>query len=180
MTYFPKRSKLARAASMALLIATPAAAQTPPAAQPAALSALLACRTKTDSAERLACYDAAASNLGAAAQSGEVVVVDREQVRKARREAFGFSLPSLDLFDRDSAKPPEAESLQAVVASVRTDGSGKLLVELEDGAVWQQMDTRTLGRTPRKGSKADIRKGAMAGYFLSLDGQTAIRARRVE
>lgn len=180
MTYFPNRSKLACGASLALLIASPVAAQSPPTVQPPVLSALLACRAKTDAAERLACYDAAAANLGAAAQSGDVVVVDRDQVRQARREAFGFTLPSLELFDRGAPKEPQAESLTAVVASARTDGAGKLIVQLEDGAVWMQTDTRRLGRSPKKGSKAEIRRGAMAGYFLSLDGQTAIRAKRVE
>lgn len=181
MTHFIQRSKLAAAASAALLIAGSALAQpATTSVQPPALASLLACRDKTVSAERLACYDEAAAKLGAAAQSGDVVVVDREQVRKARREAFGFSLPSLDLFDREAPKTPEADQLEAVVASARTDGAGRLIITLEDGAVWAQTDNRVLGRQPRKGSRAEIRKGAMAGYFLSLDGQAAVRAKRVE
>ena len=43
-----------------------------------------------------------------------------------------------------------------------------------------QNDSETLFREPKKGSKVEIRKASMGGYFMNVDGQRAIRARRVK
>ena len=50
--------------------------------------------------DRLACFDAAAARLDEAEKKGDIVVVDRRQAQEVRRQAFGFTLPSLTLFDR--------------------------------------------------------------------------------
>ena len=47
---------------------------------------------------RLACFDRAAGSLLAARDSGEVRVVDREEVQETRRGLFGFTLPKLGIF----------------------------------------------------------------------------------
>ena len=54
------------------------------------------------------------------------------------------------------------------------------VVTLDDGAVWSQVDREKLSKYPRKGSKAEVRRASLGTYFLRLDGQTAIRAKRVE
>jgi hypothetical protein len=94
-------------ATALVLIAAPSvgAGQTP-ADSAALIKALGDCRSLAESSARLACFDAAAARLLSAEQSGEVVVVDRTQARAARRQAFGFSMPSLDIFKRGE---PEAE-----------------------------------------------------------------------
>ncbi len=70
------------------------------------LARLVACRTMADTSARLACYDVAAAALDAAERQGDVVVVDRNQISTARRENFGFSLPSLpNLFRSATGRP---------------------------------------------------------------------------
>ena len=59
-------------------------------------------------------------------------------------------------------------------------GDGKWSLELEDGAVWVQTESATLGRRPKDGSTVEIRKAAMGSYFINIDGQRAIRAKRVK
>ena len=54
---------------------------------------------------------------------GNIVAVDKEQVRTVRRQAFGFTLPSLGLLDR-SDKPEELEQITATVAEARQRGDG--------------------------------------------------------
>jgi hypothetical protein len=178
MTQFQNVTKLTWTLLLTGLIAGPAVAQQAPSRPAPPLAALLECRARTDDGARLACFDAAAAAFGKAAEDGDIMVVDRDQVRRARQEAFGFRLPSLALFDRQSEDAPE--SRVAVVKSVGATSDGGLLIELEDGAVWRQTDQRTLGRRPRPGSKAEIRRGALNSYFMSLDGQPSLRARRVE
>ena len=64
--------------------------------------AVLACRSETDPQARLQCFDRTSGALATAAQSGAVVVVDREEVRRTRRSLFGFSLPRLPFFRGDT------------------------------------------------------------------------------
>ena len=161
-----------------------AAAQAPPAqgAQAGAdstalLNSLAACRGLTADAARLACFDAAASRLVAAERSGEIVVVDRERVRTARRQAFGLSLPSLDLLRRDRPEAPIQE-VSLVLAGARQDASGKWVLRTEEGQVWRQIDDRRLFRPPARGVKAEVRRAALGSFFMNIDGQTAIRVRR--
>lgn len=166
------------ALAVAGLLATAVPASAQPAGQAAPLRALEACRSIPTDSARLACYDRVAAELTAAERSGEVVVVDREQVRAARRQAFGFNLPSLDLFGRRGDTVEAVDRAALVVAAAYQDGDGKWVLRTEDGQVWRQTDTERLGRSPRAGSKAEVRRATMGSYLMNLDGQRAIRVRR--
>lgn len=160
--------------------ATIAMAQGAAPARTGVLQALMDCRTITDDAARLACFDLAAGAFDQAEAKGEVVVVDREQATAVRRQAFGFTLPSLTLFDRPGNETGELDRISAKVARASQDGAGRWIIELEDGAIWQQTDNEGLARRPRAGSTAEIRTAAMGSFFMNLDGQRAVRARRVK
>ncbi len=180
MTRFSTRTKLALLGLAALGLAGAAiAAETKSTGRAAQFQDLLDCKAKTDAAERLACYDTVVGALAGAEQKGDIVVVDRDQAKAVRRQAFGFNLPSLSMFEK-TEKPEEVDNLSAVATRAYRGGDGKWVFELEDGAVWGQTDSETLGRQPSRGSKIEIRKAAMGSYFLNSDGQRAIRARRVK
>jgi len=144
----------------------------------AILQSLLDCRGLSDDAARLACFDQSAAAMDQAEAKGDIVVVDREQARSVRRQTFGFTMPSMALFER-GVTPEEMNNITGV-AKRAYQASGKWVIELEDGAVWQQTDTVAIGRPPRSGSKVELRKAAMGGYFMNLDGQRAVRAKRVQ
>ena len=59
------------------------------------IGALQACKATSDNIARLACFDREVASLLAATQSQDVVIVERGEVRKARKGLFGFSLPNL-------------------------------------------------------------------------------------
>lgn len=145
----------------------------------AALQALSACRTRTDPAERLACFDAAAARLDEAEKSGDIVVVDRRQAQEVRRQAFGFTLPSLTLFERADGSE-RIDRVESVVAEARRSPDGKWVLKLENGAVWRQTDAEGPARTPRVGMKAVVRSASMGSFLVSVDGQAGFRARREE
>ena len=140
---------------------------------------LVGCRNVADSAARLACYDQAAAALELAESKGDIVVVDREQARAIRRQAFGFSLPSISLFDKGEARE-ETDTVTGVIASARASGLGKWTVTLEDGAVWTQIDSIELARTPKAGMAVKIRRASLGSFLMTVDKQRAFRARRVE
>lgn len=178
MPHFQSGLKLAAVLVLAAPAAASAQAGDAATARATQFDAVVACRSITDSAQRLACFDAAAGQLAEAEKSGDIVVVSRAQAQAARRQAFGFSLPSLSIFDR-TGRPEEVEQVTAQVARAYLNPNAKWVVVLEDGAVWEQIDNQPVPRKPRAGSKAEIRRAALGSFFMNLDGQRAVRARRV-
>jgi hypothetical protein len=170
-------SAVAAAAAVLALAAGAALAADP--ALPAGIKRLLDCRKVAGDGPRLACYDAAVDELTGQIDKGEVVAVDRAQAREVRRQAFGFRMPSISLFERGD-KPEEIDRLAATVTTAYQRGDGKWVLELDDGAVWNQIDSERLTRSPRKGSKVEIRKASLGTFFINVDGQRAIRAQRVK
>jgi len=170
------------AAGLEVLLAAGAAVAGPPpsdmgANRAAVLQGLLDCRGKTDPGERLACFDQAAAAMDQAEKKGDIVVVDREQSRTLRRQAFGFTLPSLTLFDRGE-KPEPIDQVAGVIASARAGGDGKWVLRLQDGAVWRQIDGEPPHRDPKAGMPVEIKAASLGSYMLSVDGQRAFRAHR--
>ena len=137
------------------------------------------CRKVADDATRLACFDGAAAALETAEAKGDIVVVDRAQAQQVRRQAFGFRLPSLSVFDRGD-KPEEVDSIESRIVSARTEPTGKWVLKLEDGSTWTQIDVDSPSIKPKAGMPARVRKATMGSFLLSVDGQRAFRARRTE
>jgi hypothetical protein len=137
------------------------------------------CRKLTDGPARLACYDEAAAGLEQAEAKGDIVVVDREQARKVRRQAFGFSLPSLALFEKGE-KQEDIESTTGTVAAARQNAARKWVVRLEDGAVWTQVDATELFADPKVGDPVRIKKGALGSYLMMIGKNAGIKAHRAE
>lgn len=143
----------------------------------AVIKAVLDCRVVVDPTPRLSCFDQSVARLAEAEASGQIVIIDREQVRAVRREAFGFNLPRLSIFDR-AGKTEPLERLTTSVESAHQAGDGKWIITVEGGAVWRQIDSEQLS-PPRHGAKADIRKATMGTFFMSVDGARSIRVERV-
>jgi hypothetical protein len=141
---------------------------------------LLSCRNVTDPALRLACFDEKAAAMDMAVGKKEIVVVDRTQIRTARRSLFGLTLPNLDIFGGGDADRREGEGfseIESTIAQAYVQGY-RWNVVLEDGARWVQVDNRSPARDPRPGQKIRIRRAALGSFLANIDGQTAIRMRR--
>lgn len=172
-----------------LLIAAPAvAADKPKQAPPAVVQKLLDCRALTDATARLACLDAGVAALAGAVESRDVLVADKEEVKKARRGLFGLSLPSFNLFgaDKDEAAAGEKKDergalteIEATITAARPSRAGGWRFVLDDGSVWLQTDNETYRHDPRPGMKIRIRKGAIGSYLANVDGQSAVRVKRI-
>lgn len=167
------------AAVLAPILPTGALAQPKPEARSAMLQKLIDCRKLTDEGARLACYDQATVALDQAEAKGDIVVVDREQARKVRRQAFGFSVPSITLFERGESQE-ELENATGVVDVARVNGAGKWVIKLKDGAVWTQVDNNEMFRDPKPGMNVKIRQASMGSFLMTIDSMRAFRARRTE
>jgi hypothetical protein len=168
-----------RAAVLAVMTVTMAqgAAAAPPPSAPA-VQAVIDCAKVVQNDQRLACYDAAVAAMAKAQTTGDLVAIDRAQRRAARRQAFGFTLPSLAFLDRGE-KAEEVNNLDTTITAVSRSADGKWVITVEGGAVWRQTDSNDLSKDPRVGSAAKISKGVLGAFFMNVDRQQAIRVHRV-
>ena len=159
-------------------LALPALAQAQEAPRPELLNRLTDCRAMTDSTARLSCYDTAVEALDAAERQGEVVVVDRAQVRESRRALFGVDLPSLPAFGRESAAEDEVSSVETTLTRASRGGDGKWVFRLSDGSTWRQIDSETVFFPNREGTEVRVRRAALGSFMMTVGSSRAVRVRR--
>jgi hypothetical protein len=143
------------------------------------LQQLIDCRKIADNAQRLACFDQAAASLDQAEAKGDIVVVNREQARKVRRQAFGFTLPSISLFERGE-KAEDIASTEGKIVSLRKVPVGRWEFTLEDGAKWVQIDSTEIPIDPKPGQTVKINRASMGSYMMQVGNQRAVKVHRVE
>src|SRR4051794_15049731 len=145
----------------AIVLASPAYAAKQPeaAAPPPQVNALLGCRGIADGAERLACYDKAAAGISEAVAKKDIVVYDREAVRKTKRGLFGFSASGLGIFGDDNDEV-EVKQIDGELVSTALNADGGYIFRLADGSRWSQMDGKPFALAPSSGDKVIVKKGA--------------------
>jgi hypothetical protein len=146
-------------------------------ASPQIFRTLVDCKRLPDPTARLACYDKGVSALEEAAIKHDVVIADREMIREARRAQFGYTMPSLRIFggsDEDAVK-----ELQTKVVSMRELGMALIRFTLEEGSVWEQTESKTLGFDPKPGTRVTIKAHAFGRYTATFEGQPSITVRRI-
>lgn len=141
------------------------------------LQAVADCRKLTDDKARLACFDKAVETLDQAESKGQVLVIDREQAKIVRRQAFGLTLPAFTLFNKGMKEDQVDRVTIELAEAYRADGRHWTFVST-DGVVWVQNDDEPLSDDPHKGSQVAIRKAALGSYFCNVDGQRAVRCER--
>ena len=173
--------RLALAAAVILSLAAGASAQRPRPGEerPEILSRVVQCRSIASAEERLACFDREVAAMDAAQSSGELVAMDRQQVRRTRRSLFGLAIPNLGVFGDDNEDEEQASRIESTVQSATQNNLGKWIITIEDGARWIQIDSRSLNFPPRRGQPIRIRRASLGSYFANVNNQTAIRMRRL-
>lgn len=156
---------------------------TPSSSPSKTLDGMMACRSVTDAAARLACYDQRVEALQTATEHRDVVVVDRSEIQKARHSLFGFNLPSLAVFgDGKDSKGrqvvEEEEQISSTIRSATQDGMGAWVITLQDGAVWHQTSDQAFGVRPKPGDPITIRRASLGSYIMKVGKQPGVKAKR--
>lgn len=128
--------------------------------------ALARCGRITVERQRLACYDNAVPALLTARKDGDVLLLDREGMRRAKQRVFGFQLPRLGLFSdgKDEAKAePEVREIESTIARLGSTGGGMYMLTLADDTQWQTLEGRT-GFFPKTGQPIRIEAGILGSY----------------
>ncbi|NJR78699.1 hypothetical protein [Sphingomonas corticis] len=165
--------------ALAIAAASPAAARD---VQVKAIRDVLDCQKVTETSARLTCFERAASALARATGEGEVVVLDREAVRKTRRDLFGFSVSTAELFDKGNGKdgkPEELDEITSSVTAVTLKRDGGYILSLAEGGRWEQISAGSFGRAPRPGMTAVVRKAAFGSFKMKVGEAPAIKVRRI-
>lgn len=160
-----------------LTIASPQAATAKEKARAPQFQQLIDCKTVAEPTERLACYDRAVAAIDTAERNKELVVVDKEQVRKARRTLFGLPLPRIDLLSGET-NADELSQIEGKVASARENFEG-WRITLDDGSTWQQTDSRAFFRDPKPGDAVVVSRATLGSYFLKIGNIPPVKVKRL-
>jgi hypothetical protein len=166
-------------AVVGMALAGPVAAKTQPLAAappPKIFVDVIQCRTITDNAERLACFDRSVGTLATAQANKEVYVADKEAMREARKGLFGFNLPNLKIFSDDDMEKDVSSIESTIVAAVPSQKG--YIFTLKDGARWMQTDGAYMDR-PKAGSTIVIKRAALGSYFGSINKNPGVRIERL-
>ena len=166
---------LAAASVCTSLTATPAMAQ-----DADYLEDLKACRTIAEEDKRLACYDAKVGAMVSASEAGDVKIVDREDVRRTRRQLFGFSVPALDILEGDEADKQSSELLQTTITSARAVGRKGWRFTTAEGAVWEITTAPSRLAPIKAGDSVEFKKASLGFFFIRINGQMGVKGKRVE
>ena len=144
------------------------------------IGALAACRQIADSTQRLACFDKASGDLIAATDKGDVNIVDRAELRQARRSLFGFNMPRLPFFSGDESADEAATKLVSMVTAVKEMPHNRYVVRLKDGAaLWETLEAYGSFHAPKAGDAVEISRGPLGSYIIRFGKQRGVKARRV-
>ncbi len=178
------RTALFLGISMAIAAPAAAKAQQSNGSAAALADALAQCRGQSDDSARLACFDRTAAALLAARDAGDVVMLDREGMRRAKRRVFGFQLPRLGLFgegqnDASAKGEPEVKEIESTLTRVANAGNGLFVFVLGDESQWQTTETRS-GLFPKAGQPIKIEAGILGSYIARLNNSNrAVKVKRI-
>ncbi|MDE0350006.1 MAG: hypothetical protein OXM56_09900 [Gammaproteobacteria bacterium] len=153
--------------------------------------ALEACRSISEDARRLACYDGipvppTAPRPSAVAETAVTPAPPVAPTPAGAAEDANVVQRGLGrlrgLFGRDEPrpeKPPELQSIDAQVVEVVKLARGNHRLTLEDGQVWREIEVKPRARY-RVGDNVEIARGALGSYNLSNERTGhRIKVRRV-
>lgn len=162
-----------------LAVAAPASAQDTTEQSSVIADQLLNCRSITQAEARLACFDANAATFAAAREANQIVVLDREEVRQAKRSLFGFSLPRIRLFGGDESNEPEVREIESTLANVQSAGGNRWTLTLADNSRWQTTDASSTF-FPRNGQDVKIEAGILGSYSAKIGSGRAVKVKRIQ
>ena len=146
---------------------------------------LRVCRDLTDDDARLICYDAAvdrsrqsAYSRPAPAPAKPPAPAPAEAVSSAAATTAAASLSQEDLFGKsgdevertveEATGSERIDSLSATVSKLHQYSYGKVLITLDNGQVWKQVDTSNLRL--RVGDAVDIERASLGSFMLRKEG----------
>ena len=143
---------------------------------PDATAGFLACAAEKDDARRLACFRRGGRAIGASCPRNSTPAVAAAPLSK--EEKFGLRG---ELKQEKVQKVPELqelEQLQAQVTSVSSKPHGELVVTLENGQVWTEIQPNS-GARVKAGERVTIKPGVLGSFLLVAANGRSTKVTRV-
>jgi hypothetical protein len=134
-------------------------------------SDLLACATLRNDSERLACYDRLAARLSPHASPAPAPDA------APARDMFGLSGRAPEKEPKKTIKRSALDSITARVTSLREGPRGGVLLELDNGQAWQELESANL--LLKVGDAVHVSRAALGSFWLSTPSGRGARVRRV-
>jgi hypothetical protein len=130
---------------------------------------LRTCAGLPNSTERLLCYDRIVANIG-----------NNDAPATPLSPEILFGVSGQMTRETAPAKEAEREAIQSIAAQVTAlrVTAGVLVIELDNGQTWQQMDTTAL--LLKIGDAITISRGALSSFRLSTISKRVARVKRVQ
>lgn len=128
--------------------------------------ALTRCRQIEDIEERVACYDKVVDSLS------ESVAIPQAQALFGRGDAEAKRIVETTLAIE------QIDRVTAVVTEIRESATRKLIITLDNGQIWRQLDSQTMRL--KNGESVIVRKASLNSFLMAKkSGGRSIRVRRV-
>jgi hypothetical protein len=144
------------------------------------IAALKTCRAIADEDDRLACYDSKVTAMVSASEAGDVRVVDRDDVRRTRRQLFGFTVPDLDILEGDKQDRESSELLETTITSARQLTRSSWRFTTAENAVWEINNAPARLTSIKAGDKVIFKQASLGFYFIRINGQLGIKGKRIQ
>lgn len=105
-------------------------------------------------------------------------MVDRSQIRQARRQLFGFELSSIPDIFSDKQADESIDAIESLLNTAVQGGDGKWVFRLADGSEWRQTDSGSVSFRNRDDTPIRVRRAALGSYLLVAGNSRAVRVRR--
>ncbi|RVU39929.1 hypothetical protein EOE67_08440 [Rheinheimera riviphila] len=149
---------------------------------------LQSCQQISDEEQRLSCFDQIVSQLDNPVQQQAVATTTVNPVVTTTATKTPViqppqATPKQEIAAEFGLKKPrpdaEIEEISSVVKTVAQDLRKKLLITLENGQQWRQLDQEYLNI--QAGDRCVVKRGAIGSFLLGIEGtKKKIRVRRVE
>jgi hypothetical protein len=173
---------------IALMCAPPCGAAEP-------LAGLLACRSLTDAAARLACFDRETAVLASAPAlvaapapllapaPGATPTAPAAPVHPAAvldaQQSFGLNGSAIAANEEASgARPPKVSKIEARIVGLALTANGRTLFTLDNAQVWQQLESNG-DVLARLGDTAALSRGLLGSYWLQMKNGRGCKVTRV-
>jgi hypothetical protein len=183
-----------------LFVSASAAAPAHASERSEAFARALDCRSLSEDAARLACFDAALAPFAPDAEKagkdqtaelfGMVPDEPKEKKKSKSKDDLGFVAQTPEEFGaenvpelRAKAEEKRLKSIAFKATKITTNSRNVVTIYLENGQVWRQLSSDSSVFYPKKDKEyqIEIKRGALANYMASIDGfSRPLRVERIK
>lgn len=145
------------------------------------------CQLIQEDNSRLTCFDKAVSELTGAVKSKDILVIDKSEIVEAQEDSFGKNqdattqLQKIIEKEKLESEVETQKELVSIISKVEKRSNNRLRFHLENGQIWDQIESKLISVSKKKQSAAHIKKAAFGSFRLRINGKgSPIRVKRIK